>query len=110
MIKDKVWKIVEDSKKDKGVLKAFNAKFLTLIPREDGADSPGKFRPIALCNAIYKIITKVVANKLKPILLDLLTNEQSGFMEGGEILDGIILVNEVIHSLKVKIKRYVVES
>ena len=75
LIKDEVWKIVEDSKKDIGVLKAFNAKFLTLIPREDGADSPGKFRPIALCNAIYKIITKVVANRLKPILSDLVANE-----------------------------------
>ena len=60
--------IVEESKTKKGVLKAFNATFLTLIPKEMGVDTPGKFRPIALCNVIYKIISKVIANRLKPLL------------------------------------------
>ena len=39
MIKDKVWKTVEDSRRDKGVLRAFNSTFITLIPKEDGVDS-----------------------------------------------------------------------
>ena len=77
LIKEEVWKIVEESRKNKGVLRAFNSTFLTLIPKEDGDDSPVKFIPIALCNVIYKIITKVVANRLNPILSDLIANEQS---------------------------------
>ena len=60
--------IVEESRTKKGVLKAFNATFLTLIPKEVGADTPDKFRPIALCNVIYKIISKIIANRLKPLL------------------------------------------
>ena len=84
---------MEDSMTKKWVLKAFNATFLTLIPKEEGEDTPDKFRPIALCNIIYKIISKVIANKLKPLLPVLISPEQSGFMEGRKILDGVILVH-----------------
>ena len=93
--------IVEESRIKKGVLKAFNATFLTLIPKEAGADSPDKFRPISLCNVIYKIISKVIANRLKPLLPILISPEQLGFVEGRKILDGVILVHEVVHSLKI---------
>ena len=64
------------------MLKYFNTTFLSLIPKSEGADVPGKFRPIFLCNVIYKIIDKVIANRLKPILLGLISPEQSGFIEG----------------------------
>ena len=54
----------------------------------------------ALCSVIYKIISKVIANPLKPLLPKLIFPKQSGFVEGRKILDGVILVHEVIHSLK----------
>ena len=100
MIKEEVWAIVKESRTSIGVLKVFNATFLSLIPKSEGADVPGKFRPIALCNVIYKIIAKVIANRLKPLLPGLISPEQSGFVEGQQILDGIITVQEAIHSLK----------
>ena len=75
LIKDKVWAIMEESRRKRGVLKAFNATFLALIPKGEGADSLDKFRPIPLCNVIYKIITKVIANHLKPLLLGLISLE-----------------------------------
>ena len=68
MIKMEVWRFVEDSRQDRGVLQTFNATFLTLIPKSEVADSPSQFRPIALCNVIYKIIPKVIAIRLKLIL------------------------------------------
>lgn len=58
------------------------------------------FRPISLCNVILKIIMKVLANRLKPLLSGLISPEQTGFVEGRQILDGIILTHEMIHSLK----------
>ena len=82
------------------MLKYFNANFLSLIPKSEGADVPGKFRPIALYNLIYKIVSKVIANILKPLLWGLIIPEQSGFVEGRQILDGIIMVQEYIQSLK----------
>ena len=59
MIKEEVLAIVEESRKSRGVLKSFNTTFLSLIPKGEGANTPGKFRPIALCNVIYKIVSKV---------------------------------------------------
>ena len=82
------------------MLKALNATFLALIPKEKGMEDPVKLRPIALCNVIYKIISKVIANRLRPLLPFLISPEQVGFVEGRQILDGIILVHETIHSVK----------
>ena len=48
---------------------ALNATFLNLIPKTDKHEEPLSFRPIALCNFTYKLITKVIDNCLKPLLL-----------------------------------------
>ena len=91
---------MEESRRTKRVLKSFTMTILTLLLKEWGAESPRKFRPISLCNVVLKIITKVMANHLKPILLELVSPEQSSFVEGRQIMDWIILMHEMIHSLK----------
>ena len=73
LIMEEVLEIVEESRSKWGVLKAFNATFLSLIPKEKGANNRGKFIPIALCNVIYKIISKVIANHLKPLLPNMIS-------------------------------------
>ena len=102
LIKMEVWTIVEDSRVSRRIFLALNATFITLIPKSEGADSLDKFRPISLCNVIYKITTKVIVNRLKPILLGLISLEQSRFVEGRQITDGIILVHKMLHSINVK--------
>ena len=62
--------------------------------------TPDGFRPIALCNVVYKIISKVIANRLKPLLPSLISEEQTGYVEGRQILNNIIQAHEVVHSLK----------
>jgi len=91
--------VVEDSRCSTSILKSLNSTFLALIPKEEEANTPTKFRPIALCNVIYKIISKFVANRMKPILLGLISEEQSGYVEGRQILDNILLAQEMIHTL-----------
>jgi len=100
LVKEEIWEVVEESRWTRWILKAFNATFLTLIPKEHGADSPGKFKPVSLCTVILKIITKVMANRLKSLMSGLISLEQSSFFEVRKILDGIILTHEMIHSLK----------
>lgn len=77
---------VVDSMKKKIVLKALNTSFIALIPKQENAITPDRFRPIALCNVVYKIISKVIANKLKPLLPTLVSKEQIGYVEVGKFL------------------------
>jgi ribonuclease HI/exonuclease III len=100
LVKKDVWEAVEESRASGLVLPALNATFLTLIPKEERVTNPKHFRPIALCNVIYKIITKTIAARLKPILPFLISSEQSGYVEGRQIMDSVILAHEIIHSLK----------
>ena len=95
-IKADVWQIVEESHKTLGILFAFNSKFLTLIPKEDKETTAQAFPPIALCKVIFKLIT----NQIKPLLPNLVSKDQTGYVEGRKILDNIILTQELIHSLK----------
>ena len=90
---------MEESHKTIGVLLAFNATFLTLIPKEERSLTPKYFHPIALYNVIFKII-KILANRLKPLLPFLISKEQTIYVEGWKIIGNIILTQEVIHSLK----------
>ena len=61
-LKEEIWALVDDSRKSESVLRALKSTFLTLIPKESGTEDPSKLRPITLCNVIYKIISKVIAN------------------------------------------------
>eukprot|EP00253_Pinus_taeda_P025694 PITA_25694 len=100
LIKLEVWQVVEESRALHWLLPSLNSTFIALIPKEEESNTLEKFRPIALCNVIYKVISKVIANRLKPLLPLLISPEQSGYVEGRQILDGIILSHEIIHSLK----------
>ena len=73
---------MEESRSKRGVLNAFNVTFLALIPKGEGVDALDKFRSIDLCNVIFNKITKVMTNRLKPLLPGLISLEQSGFVEG----------------------------
>eukprot|EP00253_Pinus_taeda_P020488 PITA_20488 len=77
-----------------------NSTYLALIPKETNLESFARFRPISLCNASYKIIAKLLANRIKPLLKRLISNSQGGFVEGRYILDNVIQVQETIHTSK----------
>eukprot|EP00253_Pinus_taeda_P022654 PITA_22654 len=94
--------LVEESRINQKVWPALNSTFFALIPKGDNLEEANGYRPIALCNVIYKMITSLIAKRLKPLLDNLISAEQTGFVEGRQILDGLVVTQEVIHSLKVK--------
>eukprot|EP00253_Pinus_taeda_P017913 PITA_17913 len=100
LIKWEVWQVVEESHNMRWMYLGLNATFISLIPKSEESNTLDKYRPIALCNIIYKIISEVVALRLKPVLPFIISPEQSGYVEGCQIRDGIILTHEISHSLK----------
>jgi len=77
-----------------------NSTYLALIPKEINPETFARFRPISLCNASYKIVAKLIANRIKPFLKKLISASQGGFVEGRNIIDNVIQVQEIIHSSK----------
>lgn len=74
-----------------------NSSYITLIPKSDQPESMAEFRPIGLCNTIYKLITKIITNRIRPILGGIISPLQSSFIKGRGIEDNIIVVKEVAH-------------
>ena len=58
-----------------------NSTFLALLPKEKEANSFDRFRPISLCNIGYKIITKIMASRLKHILPNIILENQDSFVK-----------------------------
>lgn len=67
----------------KHILKVFNHTHIALIPKGDNVAKANNFRPINLCNVIYKIISKILANKLRPLLPALISSCQLAVITGG---------------------------
>jgi hypothetical protein len=98
MIHRDLLKMVKKSQSCNKIGGGTNSSFLALIPKEKGASSFAKFRFISLCNIGYKVIMKVLANRLKAVLPSIIPENQGGFIQGRHISDNIVLVQEAIHS------------
>lgn len=79
-----------------------NDTVLVLIHKKTTPVIMRDLRIIALCNVIYKIITKVIANRLKVVLPHVISENQSAFLPGRLILDNVLISFEVLHYLKRK--------
>ncbi|GJW41339.1 RNA-directed DNA polymerase, eukaryota, partial [Tanacetum coccineum] len=82
-----------------------NSSFIALIPKVNDAKFVNDFRPISLIGCVYKVITKVLANRLATVISDLVSETQSAFVANRQILDGPFILNEVLNWCKRKRKQ-----
>ncbi|KAK3189545.1 hypothetical protein Dsin_029106 [Dipteronia sinensis] len=80
------------------LLKEINATILALIPKVPNPSKMKDFRPISCCNTLYKIIAKIIANRIMPCLPDIYSLSQSAFVAGRCNGDNILLVQELMRN------------
>jgi hypothetical protein len=74
--------------------------FLTLVPKVNSPQCLGDFRPISLLGCVYKLLAKVLASRLAKVIGNLIANTQTAFLKGRQLVEGVVVVNEVIDMAK----------
>ena len=99
-VKSNVIKSTHSFFNSKHLLKEQIRTFIALIPKTDRPESVNDFRPITLCNSSYKIISKILVNRLKPILGSIVSEFQNAFVPGRQMVDNCLVAHEVINWVK----------
>jgi hypothetical protein len=89
-------------------LRRLNYGLISLIPKMKEANNIKQYRPICLLNVDYKWFTKVLTMRLTPYAASLISETQTTFIPGRNILEGVVILQEVLHELRVKKMRGVI--
>lgn len=102
----KVCDFVKQVFEEPSKISSVNQTHIVLIPKVEYPESLKDLRPISLCNVSLKIVTKILASRIRGILGDLIDLNQSCFIAGRQCCDNILVVQEAIHSMRTrKIKK-----
>ncbi|CAJ2673682.1 unnamed protein product [Trifolium pratense] len=91
-----IMRFISEFHRNGRLTKGLNATFIALIPKVDSPQRLNDFRPISLVGSLYKILAKVLANRLRVVMGSVISESQTAFVKGRQILDGILVANEVV--------------
>ncbi|KAL4332119.1 hypothetical protein GQ457_07G022500 [Hibiscus cannabinus] len=100
IIQEDVVNLVFEFFRNGSMPKDINKTNIVLIPKIKNPTKTTHFRPISLCNYSYKVISKILASRLKAFLPEIIPHAQSAFVKGRLIQDNVIVVHEAFHSIK----------
>ncbi|KAG7558113.1 Reverse transcriptase domain [Arabidopsis suecica] len=75
----------------------YNATAITLIPKIQGADKLSQFRPVSCCTTVYKVIARLLKQKLKLFISDAVQGNQVGFVQGRHLCENVLLASELVN-------------
>jgi hypothetical protein len=81
-------------------LKRLKYVVITLVPKAKEANSIKQYRPICLLNVDFKIFPKLLIDRLTPMVEKLISTNQTTFIKGGNILEGVVILHEIIHEFR----------
>ena len=96
IIGDDIFTVINEFFSSRKILKQINHAIIALIPKTEHASKVNHFRPISCCNLLYKIISKILANCIAPVLKIIIGESQSTFLKKNrKMLDNIFLIQEL---------------
>lgn len=99
ILKEDVVRAVKNFFVDGQMQEGVNDTAIVMIPKKSLAEDMKDFRPISLCNVVYKVVAKCLVNRLRPLLHDVISEAQSAFVPGRLITDNALIAFECFHSI-----------
>jgi hypothetical protein len=93
-MKGDVMRFISEFHQNGKLTKGLNFTFIALIPKVDSPQRLNDFRPISLVGSLYKILAKLLANRLRMVIGSVISEAQTIFIKDRQILDGILIANE----------------
>lgn len=104
IVGDELYAAVLSCLNSRQLIETINDTFIALIPKVKNPLWVIDFKPISLCNVVYKLLSKVLANRLKIIILDIISPNQSAFIFGLLVTDNVIAAYEALHTINIQLK------
>ncbi|GKV29211.1 hypothetical protein SLEP1_g38157 [Rubroshorea leprosula] len=102
VVKKDIMKFLADFHINSKMVRGSNSSFLVLLPKKENPQRLEEYRPISLIGCMYKILAKILANRLSKVLDGLIGEQQSAFIAGRQLVDGVVIANETIDEIKKK--------
>lgn len=99
LFKNDLLRMVEASRMSESIHSIISSTLIALLPKKAKSDTFQDFRPISLCNILFKIISKIIAERLKPTLASFISKDQHAFLKGCNILDAVAMTQESLFSM-----------
>lgn len=99
-VKGEIIQMMEDFHSHGKLVRGFNPSFICLVPKKDSPESIDDYRPISLISGAYKIISKILSDRLSKVIDMVVADNQSAFIKERQILDGILILNEAVDEAK----------